>query len=67
MNLTDFKNGENVRFEDEQFGQGKGVVLGVFTDSNGKEYCIIYPKIPPLGYTFSCFLTEARNLILTPF
>lgn len=67
MDLVDFKNGELVQFDDERYGQGKGVLVGIFVHPDGTEYCIIYPKIPRTGYPFMCFLTKRANLVLTPF
>jgi len=67
MKLIDFKNGEIVQFEDEQYGKGKGAVTGIFISPDGTEYCIIYPKIPRTGYPYTCFLTKKENLAMTPF
>lgn len=67
LDLNELKNGELVQFDDDRYGQGKGAVVGVFTSPEGKEYCIVYPKIPRTGYKFMCFVTERENVVLAPF
>jgi hypothetical protein len=67
MNLTEYKNGDIVHFEDELYGKGKGAIVGIFQSPEGKSYCIIYPKIPPLSLKYTCFLIEENKVVLTPF
>jgi hypothetical protein len=67
MKLSEFDNGDIVQFSDELYGKGKGAIVGTFVSSDGKEYCVVYPKIRPLACKFMCFLTESKNVVLNPF
>jgi hypothetical protein len=63
----DFDQGEYIQFDDPNFGQGKGVIVGYHKCDDGKEYYVIYPKIPRTGHPYMCFLTTKNYLISTPF
>lgn len=65
----DFDQGERIQFNDPNFGQGKGVVVGYHKCKDGEEWYVIYPKIPKTrsDYPYMCFLTTKKCLISTPF
>ena len=64
-----FDPGEEVYFEIEDYGAGRGNVAAFYIHNDGSRLYAVYPKNPRLSdrYNYVCIIIREEELMSTPF
>ena len=64
-----FDPGEEVYFDIENYGTGRGHVTGFYTHVDGTKLYAVYPKTqrPGSSYNYVCLIVPEKGLVSAPF